>query len=132
MLIIAQEPSQATEKLRRLLDSFGIQSRVFYTNFETDVDKDTISLASSFIYSSEEDYQGKPLFFNDLSVPIYVRSNKSNGLDKGKKLLRLMIIIAMVGVPNSAFWMIRGKALWIFTLIVIKKRSCFTIFKMDT
>ena len=45
MLIIAQEPSQATEKLRRLLDSFGIQSRVFYTNFETDVDKDTISLA---------------------------------------------------------------------------------------
>ena len=54
MLIIAQEPSQATEKLRRLLDSFGIQSRVFYTNFETDVDKDTISLASSFIYSSEE------------------------------------------------------------------------------
>ena len=71
MLIIAQEPSQATEKLRRLLDSFGIQSRVFYTNFETDVDKDTISLASSFIYSSEEDYQGKPLFFNDLSVPLY-------------------------------------------------------------
>ena len=71
MLIIAQEPSQATEKLRRLLDSFGIQSRVFYTNFETDIDKDTISLASSFIYSSEEDYQGKPLFFNDLSVPIY-------------------------------------------------------------
>ena len=63
MLIIAQEPSQATEKLRRLLDSFGIQSRVFYTNFETDVDKDTISLASSFIYSSEEDYQGTPLFF---------------------------------------------------------------------
>ena len=71
MLIIAQEPSQATEKLRRLLDSFGIQSRVFYTNFETDIDKDTISLASSFIYSSEEDYQGKPLFFNDLSVPLY-------------------------------------------------------------
>lgn len=71
MLIIAQEPSQATEKLRRLLDSFGIQSRVFYTNFETDVDKDTISLASSFIYSSEEDYQGTPLFFNDLSVPLY-------------------------------------------------------------
>ena len=62
MLIIAQEPSQATEKLRRLLDSFGIQLRVFYTNFETDIDKDTISLASSFIYSSEEDYQGKPLF----------------------------------------------------------------------
>ena len=49
MLIIAQEPSQATEKLRRLLDSFGIQSRVFYTNFETDVDKDTISLASGLI-----------------------------------------------------------------------------------
>ena len=71
MLIIAQEPSQATEKLRRLLDSFGIQSRVFYTNFETDVDENTISLASSFIYSSEEDYQGKPLFFNDLSVPLY-------------------------------------------------------------
>ena len=71
MLIIAQEPSQATEKLRRLLDSFGIQSRVFYTNFETDIDKDTISLASSFIYSSEEDYQGKPLFFNNLSVPLY-------------------------------------------------------------
>ena len=71
MLIIAQEPNQATEKLRRLLDSFGIQSRVFYTNFETDIDKDTISLASSFIYSSEEDYQGKPLFFNDLSVPLY-------------------------------------------------------------
>lgn len=71
MLIIAQEPSQATEKLRRSLDSFGIQSRVFYTNFETDVDKATISLASSFIYSSEEDYQGKPLFFNDLSVPLY-------------------------------------------------------------
>ena len=46
MLIIAQEPSQATEKLRRSLDSFGIQSRVFYTNFETDIDKDTISLAS--------------------------------------------------------------------------------------
>ena len=45
MLIIAQEPSQATEKLRRLLDSFGIQYRVFYTNFETDVDKATISLA---------------------------------------------------------------------------------------
>ena len=118
MLIIAQEPSQATEKLRRLLDSFGIQSRVFYTNFETDVDKDTISLASSFIYSSEEDYQGTPLFFNDLSVPLYWElwtlgittyifdgqdrrasvifrdnlkertSNKSNGLDKGKKLLR--------------------------------------------
>ena len=118
MFIIAQEPSQATEKLRRLLDSFGIQSRVFYTNFETDVDKGTISLASSFIYSSEEDYQGKPLFFNDLSVPLYwelwtlgittyifdgqdrrpvsffvkilrnVRSNKSNGLDKGKKSLR--------------------------------------------
>ena len=71
MLIIAQEPSQATEKLRRLLDSFGIQSRVFYTNFETDLAKGTISLASSFIYSSEEDYQGKPLFFNDLSVPLY-------------------------------------------------------------
>lgn len=50
MLIIAQEPSQATEKLRRLLDSFGIQSRVFYTNFETDLAKGTISLASSFIY----------------------------------------------------------------------------------
>ena len=49
MLIIAQEPSQATEKLRRLLDSFGIQSRVFYTNFETDLAKGTISLASSFI-----------------------------------------------------------------------------------
>ena len=30
MLIIAQEPSQATEKLRRLLDSFGIQSRVLF------------------------------------------------------------------------------------------------------
>ena len=118
MLIIAQEPSQATEKLRRLLDSFGIQSRVFYPNFETDFDENTISLASSFIYSSEEDYQGKPLFFNDLSVPLYwelwtlgittyilmvktvvpvsffvkilknVRSNKSNGLDKGKKSLR--------------------------------------------
>ena len=71
MLIIAQEPSQATEKLRRSLNSFGIQSRVFYTNFETDIDKDTISLASSFIYSSEEDYQGKPLFFNNLSVPLY-------------------------------------------------------------
>lgn len=50
MLIIAQEPSQATEKLRRLLDSFGIQSRVFYPNFETDFDENTISLASSFIY----------------------------------------------------------------------------------
>ncbi|WP_410531612.1 accessory Sec system glycosyltransferase GtfB [Streptococcus salivarius] len=71
MLIIAQEPSQVTEKLRRSLDSFGIQSRVFYANFETDIDKATISLASSFIYSSEEDYQGKPLFFNDLSVPLY-------------------------------------------------------------
>jgi len=63
MLIIAQEPSQATEKLRRSLDSFGIQSRVFYANFETDIDKDTISLASSFIYSSEEDYQGKLVSF---------------------------------------------------------------------
>lgn len=71
MLIIAQEPSQAMDKLRRLLDSFGIRSRVFYTNFETDVDENTISLASSFIYSSEDDYQGKPLFFNDLSVPLY-------------------------------------------------------------
>ena len=29
MLIIAQEPSQATEKLRRLLDSFGIQPVCF-------------------------------------------------------------------------------------------------------
>ncbi|WP_314675835.1 accessory Sec system glycosyltransferase GtfB [uncultured Streptococcus sp.] len=71
MLLIAQEPSQVTDKLRRLLDSFGIHYRVFYTNFETDVDKATISLASSFIYSSDEDYQGKPLFFNDLSVPLY-------------------------------------------------------------
>ena len=69
MLIIAQEPSQATEKLRRLLDSFGIQSRVFYTNFETDLAKDTISLASLFIYSSEEDYYGTPLFFNDCQFP---------------------------------------------------------------
>lgn len=71
MLIIAQEASQVTDKLRRLLDSFGIQYRVFYTNFETDVDKATISLASSFSYSSDEDYQGQPLFFNDLSVPLY-------------------------------------------------------------
>lgn len=71
MLIIAQEPSQATDKLRRLLDSLGMKSRVFYTNFETDVDENTISLASSFSYSSEYDYQGKPLFFNDLSVPLY-------------------------------------------------------------
>lgn len=71
MLIIAQEPSQATDKLRRLLDSLGMKSRVFYTNFETDVDENTISLASSFSYSSEDDYQGKPLFFNDLSVPLY-------------------------------------------------------------
>ena len=71
MLIIAQEPSQATDKLRRLLDSLGMKSRVFYTNFETDVDGNTISLASSFSYSSEDDYQGKPLFFNDLSVPLY-------------------------------------------------------------
>lgn len=71
MLIIAQEPSQATDKLRRLLDSLGMKSRVFYTNFETDVDENTISLASSFNYSSEDDYQGKPLFFNDLSVPLY-------------------------------------------------------------
>ena len=48
MLIIAQEPSQATEKLRRLLDSFGIQSRVFYTNFETDVeDRKSTRLNSS-------------------------------------------------------------------------------------
>ena len=62
MLIIAQEPSQATDKLRRLLDSLGMKSRVFYTNFETDVDGNTISLASSFSYSSEDDYQGKPLF----------------------------------------------------------------------
>lgn len=69
MLIIAQEPSQATEKLRRLLDSFGIQSRVFYTNFETDLAKGTISLASSFIYSSEEDYQGKPLFLTICQFP---------------------------------------------------------------
>lgn len=139
MLIIAQEPSQATEKLRRLLDSFGIQSRVFYTNFETDVDKDTISLASSFIYSSEEDYQGTPLFFNDLSVPLYwelwtlgITTYIFDGQDRrasvifrdnlkertvkqvqwfgqGKKLLRLMIIIAMAGVPNSVFWMIRAR-----------------------
>ena len=71
MLIIAQEPSQATDKLRRLLDSLGMKSRVFYTNFETDVDENTISLASSFSYSSEDDYQGNPLFFNDLSVPLY-------------------------------------------------------------
>ena len=71
MLIIAQETSQATDKLRRLLDSLGMKSRVFYTNFETDVDGNTISLASSFSYSSEDDYQGKPLFFNDLSVPLY-------------------------------------------------------------
>ena len=71
MLIIAQEPSQATDKLRRLLDSLGMKSRVFYTNFETNVDENTISLASSFSYSSEDDYQGKPLFFNDLSVPLY-------------------------------------------------------------
>lgn len=71
MLIIAQEPSQATDKLRRLLDSLGMKSRVFYTNFETDVDENTISLASSFSYFSEDDYQGKPLFFNDLSVPLY-------------------------------------------------------------
>ena len=71
MLIIAQEPSQATDKLRRLLDSLGMKSRVFYTNFETDIDGNTISLASSFSYSSEDDYQGKPLFFNDLSVPLY-------------------------------------------------------------
>lgn len=71
MLIIAQEPSQVTDKLRRLLDSLGMKSRVFYTNFETDVDENTISLASSFSYSSEDDYQGNPLFFNDLSVPLY-------------------------------------------------------------
>lgn len=71
MLIIAQETSQAMDKLRRLLDSLGMKSRVFYTNFETDVDENTISLASSFSYSSEDDYQGKPLFFNDLSVPLY-------------------------------------------------------------
>lgn len=71
MLIIAQEPSQATDKLRRLLDSLGMKSRVFYTNFETNVDENTISLASSFSYSSKDDYQGKPLFFNDLSVPLY-------------------------------------------------------------
>ena len=58
MLIIAQEPSQATDKLRRLLDSLGMKSRVFYTNFETDVDGNTISLASSFSYSSEDDYHG--------------------------------------------------------------------------
>ena len=51
MLIIAQEPSQATDKLRRLLDSLGMKSRVFYTNFETDVDGNTISLASSFSLS---------------------------------------------------------------------------------
>lgn len=71
MLIIAQEPSQATDKLRRLLDSLGMKSRVFYTNFETNVDENTISLASSFGYSSKDDYQGNPLFFNDLSVPLY-------------------------------------------------------------
>ena len=36
--------SSDLEKLRRLLDSFGIQSRVFYTNFETDIDLSLIHI----------------------------------------------------------------------------------------
>ncbi len=105
-------------------------------NFETDIlIKDTISLASSFIYLQGKIIQGKPSFLTYLSVPLYwelwtlgittyifdgqdrrasvifvtilkERTVKQvNGLDKGEKEIVAMNIIAMAGVPNSVFWM---------------------------
>lgn len=69
MLIITKQASKQSEKLEELLRTLGRAPRMLLTDLDTDLEKGTDSLLSPFIYHSEEDYQGEPLFFNDLSVP---------------------------------------------------------------
>ena len=69
MFIIAPEQTRELDRLRKLLDKLGQPYRVFVTNLETDLDQQTDSLATFFTQTDPTSKIGKPLFFNDLSVP---------------------------------------------------------------
>ena len=69
MFIIASERTRELDRLRKLLDKLGQPYRVFVTNLETDLDQQTDSLATFFTQTDPTSKIGKPLFFNDLSVP---------------------------------------------------------------
>ena len=69
MFIIASEQTRELDRLRKLLDKLGQPYRVFVTNLETDLDQQTDSLATFFTQTDPTSKIGKPLFFNDLSVP---------------------------------------------------------------
>lgn len=69
MFIIAPEQTRELDRLRKLLDKLGQPYRVFVTNLETDIAEQTESLATFFTQTDPTSKIGKPLFFNDLSVP---------------------------------------------------------------
>ncbi|KXT74718.1 hypothetical protein STRDD10_00747 [Streptococcus sp. DD10] len=69
MLIITHQASRELDRLRAICQAVGLRPRVLYTNFEADLETDSLSLISPLIYTSQEDEEGEPLFFNDLPVP---------------------------------------------------------------
>ena len=69
MFIIASEQTRELDHLRKLLDKLGQPYRVFVTNLETDIAEQTESLVTFFTQKDPASKIGKPLFFNDLSVP---------------------------------------------------------------
>ena len=69
MFIIASEQTRELERLRKLLEKLGQPYRVFLTNLETDLGKETESLATFFTQKDLASTVGQPLFFNDLEVP---------------------------------------------------------------
>ena len=69
MFIIASEQTRELDRLRKLLDNLGPPYRVFVTNLETDVAKQTESLATFFTQKDPASKVGNPLFFNNLEVP---------------------------------------------------------------
>lgn len=69
MFIIASEQTRELDRLQKYLNKLSQPYRVFVTNLETDLDQQTESLATFFTQKDPVSKIGKPLFFNDLTVP---------------------------------------------------------------
>ena len=69
MFIIASEQTRELDRLQKYLNKLSQPYRVFVTNLETDLDQQTESLATFLTQKDPVSKIGKPLFFNDLTVP---------------------------------------------------------------